>query len=189
MKQLVIGYEDTLGQGSIVFAIGPDEPAKKHAEVMTAAEERHEFPKRVKRLELYNLDKPVIVAEFISNEVAGFKQKSHAKRQSDLKIQHERNAAERLSQDNVKTARKIYQTAANERNRVVAAMAALRKPFAEAAANDPKKSDMQKQIEAFEPQVKAAVEKFEAVRKQYEIINNPKTKPEDFKAAFEKIST
>lgn len=183
-KLIIIGYADAAGRTEGKIIAGPGLTTNDQAEaIMEAARDRHEFPEGLARVELYPVDQPAEIHQFIDAEAAKFVQGNF---QQKLRLQEEqaaREEAQRASQKNFTAAHNVFQAAAKARNEAVGALAVQTNLLA--ADLDAKgKAAVQAKVEKLQPLADAAVSAFQQVLAQFDIVRNPKSKPEDVTAAL-----
>jgi hypothetical protein len=187
----IIGYADAAGLSKPVVLLGPGDPDEKKFAMLDDAADRHIFPSGIKRLAHVAWDRSIRELEFISEDVA-----STAQNNDKLvkKLDAERKAkaqAERDAQKNFTAANVIFQKASQKRNAALGLVSAAEgilnatKFPAEQAEKEAKfKADQMVKIDKAKKDYQAALDEFNAVLAQFNIIRNPKSTPEQKQAAY-----
>jgi hypothetical protein len=188
MKTIILGWSspDALGAPKIIASV--DATSMEQSKIMDAAD-RHEFPTGIKFIaQLGIMDQPLRQAQFISNEVAEFKQARH---QQAVKLdaeQRENNRKEGDRVNRIATANKALTAAAAKRNKALADVAG-QKTLLAAALPAKDKDDIAKKIVTLRSTAETAIKEFEVVLELANIIKNSKSAPEDVAAAVELIKS
>lgn len=188
MKTIILGWttRDPVGAPQLIAGIEAD--ALEQAEIMDAAD-RHEFPKGIQFIAQYSLgDNALRQAQFISDEVAEYKQARHKKA---LKLEADDRA--RVRQENEQAARisaanKALTAAADKRNKALADVAA-QKNLLSAALSGGEKEGITKKIGPLQQAAETAVKEFQVVLDLANLVKNPKSDPKDVAAAMELLKS
>lgn len=183
-KTIIIGFEDAAGLGKSIVVASPAISDAEQGDIMDAADRLHKFPANIKRLIRYELNESQIV-EFISDEVAAYKQQTESQRQKGIAADRARDKAQASRQDAIKIANLAFSKAAQKRNSAIAAVAAKNDQLVGAS-----EGDKQKLIESrdkLQPLATQATAEFDVIRSAGEIVRNPKSTDEQVAAALADI--
>lgn len=184
MKTLIVGYSDRNALSAAQIICGLESSVDEQAEILDNAQRLHEFPEGILRLEQYVIDEPIQTAIFISEETAKACQDRDAERRKQEKAEAEKRAARQKAEADIITANKAFTTAAEKRNKAIAAVAAQKNIL----ANVPGDAKALKKIEELQPAADRAIAEFQIVLDLRNIIKNPKSAPEDIAAAAKVIA-
>ena len=182
MKTIVIGYKDAAGLTKPIVLAAPDVDSQEQFSGMSDAQNRHEFPKGIQRMELFVLDEPAQVAQFISDEVANFAQQSDDKRITQVEKDRAQAKLERDSADNIKKVNQMFGAAASARNVAISAVAAQRNIIASESVSAADKEKAQAKIDGengLQFKADAAAAAFKKVLDARAILLNPKSTPDE----------
>lgn len=182
-KTLILGYPDSDRLGAPVVVAGTEVSVEAQEAILADARERHEFPKDIKAVEQYVLDRPIAVCTFISDKVKEYHQQSDAKRQTALKEAKAQAQAVSNLEESKRAANKAVTKAADKRNRAIAAQAAPENLLKTAGVPEGDKAKLIKQLESLKPLTAQASAEFDAVLSAANVIKNPKSTPEEITAA------
>jgi len=188
MKTIILGWttKDPIGAPKIISSI--EATAMEQAKIMDAAD-RHEFPSGIQFIAQYGLtDNALRQAQFISEEVAEFKQSRH---QKALKLDAENR--ERIRKENEQVSRigaanKALTAAAGKRNKALADVAAQRNLLGSALPAK-EKDEIARKIVTLQASAETTIKEFEVVLELANIIKNSKSDPKDVAAALELIKS
>ena len=184
-KIIIIGYADQSGLTGAKIIGGPGLTTEDESLVIIErARDRHEFPKGIQRVELYAVAEPDDVYTFISEDAAKTIQGNF---QQTLRLQAARQAQEdaaRAAQKNFTAAHNVFQAAARKRNEALGAVAVHRNLLSADGLDAKAKAAAQAKVDELQPKADAAVAEFAEVLKQFDIVRNPKARPEEITAAL-----
>jgi len=188
MKTIILGWTtpDAVGAPKIIASVEAN--SMEQCKIMDAAD-RHEFPEGIKFIaQLGIMDQPLRQAQFISDEVAQFKQTRH---KQTLKLdaeQREKNRKDTERVNRIAAANKALNVAAAKRNKALADVNGQKVLLAAALPAKDKDAIAQK-IVTLQATAETSIKEFEVVLELANIIKNPKSAPEDVVAAIELIKS
>ena len=177
------GYKDAAGLSApeLIFGFGQDDKIFKAIE---DAQDRHIFPSGFKRIALFGSDRPVREIDFISEDVAKTAQ-NNDRLVKELEAKRRAQAqAERDAARNFTLADRLFRQMAQKRNSAVGKLAAEQARLTAPGLDDKGKVKQIEIIAAAKAENDKAIEEFNAILEQCNIIRNPKSKPEQKQAAY-----